>query len=92
VNIEVQKIMGLQRQNFYILESSSNNDQISVIYGDHISNRDTRRVQDPLELIFYYYYFALQCHLLASCGVTIFEVSAVAGHNFITQASLNHVF
>jgi hypothetical protein len=36
--------------------------------------------------------FALQCHLLASCGVEILEVSAVAVHNFKAQASLHHVF
>jgi hypothetical protein len=37
-------------------------------------------------------YFSLQCHLLASCGVKILEVSAVAVYNFIAQASLHHVF
>jgi hypothetical protein len=31
----------------------------------------TRYVQYPLGLFFFNYYFALQCHLLASCGVKI---------------------
>jgi hypothetical protein len=47
-------------------------------------------VQDPLGLIFLN--FALQWHLLASCGVKILEVSAVAVYNFKAQASLYHVF
>jgi hypothetical protein len=50
----------------------------------------TRCVQDPLGLIFLN--FALQCHLLANCGVKILEVSAVAVYNFKAQASLHHVF
>jgi hypothetical protein len=49
----------------------------------------TRCVQDPLRLIFFNY--ALQCHLLASCGVKILEVSAVVVYNFKAQASLHHV-
>jgi hypothetical protein len=36
--------------------------------------------------------FALQCHLLAICGVKILEVSAVAVYNFKTQAFLHHMF
>jgi hypothetical protein len=40
----------------------------------------TRSVQDPLGLIFLN--FALQCHLLVSCGVKILEISAVAVYNF----------
>jgi hypothetical protein len=51
---------------------------------------DDKCVQDPLGLIFFY--FALQCHLLASCGVEMLEVSAVAVYNFKAQASLHHVF
>jgi hypothetical protein len=39
-----------------------------------------------------FFYFALQCHLLASCCVNILEVSAVAVYNFKAQASLHHVF
>jgi hypothetical protein len=31
--------------------------------------------------------FALQCHLLVSCGIKIFEVSAVAVYNYKVQAS-----
>jgi hypothetical protein len=50
----------------------------------------TRCVQDPLGIIFLN--FALQCHLLVSCGVKILEVSAVAVSNFKVQASLHHVF
>jgi hypothetical protein len=46
-------------------------------------------VQDPLGLIFF---SPLQYHLLASCGVKILEVSAVAVYNFKAQASLHHVF
>jgi hypothetical protein len=44
-------------------------------------------VQDPLGFIILK--FALQCHLLASCGVKILEVSAVAVYNFKAQASLH---
>jgi hypothetical protein len=50
----------------------------------------TQCVQDLTGLIFFN--FALQCHLLASCGVKILNVSAVAVHNFKAQASLHHVF
>jgi hypothetical protein len=50
----------------------------------------TRCVQVPLGLIFLN--FALQCHLLASCGVKILEVSAVAVYNFKVQTSLHHMF
>jgi hypothetical protein len=39
-----------------------------------------------------FFNFALQCHLLASCGVKILEVSAVAVYNFKAQASLHRVF
>jgi hypothetical protein len=34
----------------------------------------------------------MQCYLLASCGIKILEVSAVAVYNFKAQASLHHVF
>jgi hypothetical protein len=44
--------------------------------------------QDPLGLFF----FVLQYHLLASCGVKILEVSAVAVYNVKAQAQLRHVF
>jgi hypothetical protein len=57
---------------------------------DKLTN--TRCVQDPLGQFFFFFYFALQCHLLASCGVKILEVSAVAVYNFKVQASLHHVF
>jgi hypothetical protein len=40
----------------------------------------------------FFFNFALQYHLLASCGVKILEVSAVAVYNFKAQASLYHAF
>jgi hypothetical protein len=62
------------------------------IYDDDVViMENTRCVQDALGLIFFLN-FALQCHLLASCGVKILEVSAVAVYNFKAQASLQHVF
>jgi hypothetical protein len=45
----------------------------TVLYGLH-----ARRVQDPLNSFFK---FTPQFHLLASCGVKILEVSAVAAYN-----------
>jgi hypothetical protein len=47
----------------------------------------TRCVQVPLGFIFLN--FALQFHRLASCGVKILEVSAVAVYNFKEQTSLH---
>jgi hypothetical protein len=40
----------------------------------------------------FFFNCALQYHLLASCGVKIFEVSAVAVYNLKAQTSLHHVF
>jgi hypothetical protein len=40
----------------------------------------------------YFLNVALQFHLLASCGIKILEVSAVAVYNFKAQASLHYVF
>jgi hypothetical protein len=51
----------------------------------------TQRVKGPLRLIFFFN-FALQCRLLASCGIKILEVSAVAVYNVKAQAQLRHVF
>jgi hypothetical protein len=61
---------------------------LTILDRKHI--RHTRCVQEPLGLFFLN--FALQCHLLASCGVKILEVSAVAIYNFKAQTSLHHVF